>query len=326
MGTLENQYLLVYRSASITSSDIRALLVDGNGQPKFTGVSVTATGDVDEIEPEVDGDGRKFVVAWSVPKAAVSVYNDVRATIVRVTLGGLVVEPSMVLDPAPLVTQRAPRVAHNLGKTLIVFASNLAGYVPRIVGVDSNTLGICESPFYLGFPINLVDQALASVSSGGQVADDRALFAFSVPGALNIETHGQLLDATGPGGAVVDLGGGCGLGGTTWAQGPAAIGNGYLVFHLAGADPTATVAICNVAINPPSPLLCGPCAWTPFQFTFVQNAAGGGSAQGIAVPCNTSLLGLNLEAQWTVVTPGVAPCALFPGFSLSNRLRLTLGT
>jgi hypothetical protein len=324
---LENQLLLVYQLNGLLGTDVRAMLLDHAGQVVFPPITVS-TSDKTEIEPEVDGDGRNFVVAWSVEKETTTLYNDVRAARVYVTSSGLVAESSVLLDPAPFATQRNPRVAYGLGKAFVAYAYNLAGMVPRAAGVDPFTLGVCEDPFSLTVPqsIDAADLAIASVSSGGVVSDDRALLAYSASTLLGgPNVYGQLVDATGPGGAVTDLGGGCGLGGTNSTAGPVAIGNGQLSFQLAGADPSATLALFNLALSPPAPLVCGPCAWTPFQFTFVQNASGGGSSHAVWIPCDTALVGAVLEAQWTVPSPSATPCGTFAGFSLSNRLRMTIG-
>jgi hypothetical protein len=49
-------------------------------------------------------------------------------------------------------------------------------------------------------------------------------------------------------------------------------------------------------------------------------------ASGVAtIPCNPALVGAQFVAQWTTYTPSSSACSLFPGFSLSDRWRVTIG-
>jgi hypothetical protein len=323
----QDRFLIVYELAGLVSTDVRAVLVDGSGKIVVGPVSVTATTDRDEVEPEVDGDGKSFVVAWSVPVEPGGTQHEVRVARVRQDGASLVVEASVApVPPFFLDSHRRPRVAYLPGKALLA----VAGFgTPQVVGLDPVTLGVCEDPYPVGEGVDPGDLALASQASGATQGANRALVAYTPsPGIFGTgDVYGQLLDAVGPGGAVVDLGGGCGAGGTASVTSAVAIGNGFLVHLLSGADPGATTAILNFAAGSPAPLTCGPCAWTPFATTIQTSVYGGGFASAsTSIPCNTALVGAVLESQWTLVTPGQTPCPSFPGFSLSNRLRLVVGT
>ncbi len=318
----EDQYLIAYTLSVSTGAEIRALLVSGQGLKLFDSIALTATPSVAEMNPEVDGDGRDFVVAWSTSGPTFSV----RATKVEVSAAGL--DAGSEVDPIPeadYVVGHSPRVAWVPGKALITSSVPVVAsqFFPAVVGLSAQTLAVCETPQVVSASmLSEPSLTLAAVSSGGVLGDDRALLAWSTPAPLDV--LGQLVDATGPGGGVVNLGGGCGQGGMSSVPGPIAIGNGYLQVLLSGADPSASLAILNVAIGVTPPLVCGACAWTPFQFTATQNMGGGGTGHVLSVPCDTGLIGAKIDTQWTVVTPGTNPCSLFPGFSLSNALRLTI--
>jgi hypothetical protein len=69
-------------------------------------------------------------------------------------------------------------------------------------------------------------------------------------------------------------------------------------------------------------------AWerlSPSSPNYVQAATVDYDLAATAIPWDPTLLGAQLDAQWTSLTPTSAPCPLIPGASISNRLRLTLG-
>jgi hypothetical protein len=43
------------------------------------------------------------------------------------------------------------------------------------------------------------------------------------------------------------------------------------------------------------------------------------------IPLLSSLIGSQFETQWTSLDPTQTPCAIAPGFVLSNRLGITIG-
>jgi hypothetical protein len=318
-------YLAVaYRNVGLIGSEIRAVMLDWLGQSVAGPVSLTSTSDLSEIEPEVDGNGQTFVAAWSAPQSPGASLYAVRAAPLAFDGTTLSVAPSAVLDPpAAGVTQRGPRVALTSGKALIAYAHGFGDLRPRVIGIDAKTLGTCESPIQLNDVVQPADLGLAA-STWPLDPGKRTLCAYS-SGTGDKDVHGQLFDGLGPGGNVVDLGGGCGPGGTATAIGPAVIGNASFRVHVAGVDPAAPLTVLNLAFGNPTPLICGPCAWTPFHLVSVDSLFSGGGGAVLPIPCDATLVGADVHVQFTTPTPAATPCPLFPGFSLSNRLRVTVG-
>ena len=123
---------------------------------------------------------------------------------------------------------------------------------------------------------------------------------------------------------MLDLGGGCGPGGTLSANGPAALGNSGFEIALTGADPGASVVIVHVA-DAIAPTVCGPCLLTPAVYgSFVRPLSNGGFTEPVPLPCSPVWVGVAVVWQCGVLSPGSGPCATFPNAAISNRLQATL--
>ena len=133
------------------------------------------------------------------------------------------------------------------------------------------------------------------------------------------------LRAAGPGGPVVDLGGGCGAGGQMAVVGPVSLGSS-VVLQLVGADPGASVGLLNIAgVGPATG--CGPCALVPYSVLVLLPLAGGGTELSAAIPCEPGLLGASAVLQWTVGPTAATGCAVLgPHRALSNAVQLTIGS
>jgi hypothetical protein len=81
----------------------------------------------------------------------------------------------------------------------------------------------------------------------------------------------------------------------------------------------------NFAFGQPGGIACGSCVWVPFQIAYSQPIQAGNVSAPVVIPCDPQLLGVPVDVQFTSLTPLVAPCAQFPGFSISNRWRMTIG-
>ncbi|MCI0586044.1 MAG: hypothetical protein L0323_04285 [Planctomycetes bacterium] len=165
---------------------------------------------------------------------------------------------------------------------------------------------------------------------GGGATSDQALVAWvQVAGTVSTNTSvlAHRVESLGPGGPVVDVGGGCGGGGFGWVNGPVAIANADFAFTLSGADPGATgslVLVAPAASNFP----CGPCTLVPdLSASAVLSAqvSGGGAAIAVPIPCNLALLGGGAKVQWIVFPTSASPCSSGPNVSLSNAIDATVG-
>ena len=70
---------------------------------------------------------------------------------------------------------------------------------------------------------------------------------------------------------------------------------------------------------------CGLCTTMfPVQKYAFFVPAGGNANHAINLRCDTALVGLSFDFQWLTVNGSFTPCAAFPGFSVSNRIRSTI--
>ncbi|HKX46962.1 MAG TPA: hypothetical protein VJP77_09695, partial [Planctomycetota bacterium] len=307
---------------------VRVALVDRDGGLHQPGVDVTAS-TTDELPPDIDGGGfadARWVVVNAVDQAAAS--HALIATPLQLLPAGLVAGPSETLSTA-CESERAA-VAWHPGKTYVAWEQDGLFFDNLVLrGLDPATCGTCESEAGVAIlPAGTTTLGLVMASSGGNYDYSRGLLVWNEesPDAASTEQDvvGHLLDAFGANSTVQDLGGACGAPGVASAPFPPAIGNGFFQVLLTGASPAAPFAILNVAA-PQVPFACGACAWVPFASTSVQPVVAGAAGRILPVPCDPTLVGGQVDVQWTVVTPLDAPCAAFPGVSVSNRLRLTVG-
>ncbi|QDU68350.1 hypothetical protein [Engelhardtia mirabilis] len=313
-------------------SSVFAAVLDRDGTVVNPGQKITSAPS-QEYEPEIEGGGvadSRWIVASSYEQTPGS--GDYTVLLTPVVPGAT----TLTASPSQVLTQvaGAPRVALGWrpGKTYVAWRENgLFADALRVTGVDATTCLTCEASLLVEV-LSAGDPTLAlcTTASGGNYGEGRALLVWNEesvsPLSTDQDVQGQLLDAFTSTYSITDLGGGCGAGGTAVTPNPATIGNGYFQVLLQGASPLAPAAILNLSVTTAVPLACGPCLWVPFGTTFVQPVLGGGAGMVLAIPCNPALVAAQLDLQWTVLTPGSSPCALSPDVSVSNRMRLLLGS
>jgi hypothetical protein len=195
----------------------------------------------------------------------------------------------------------------------------LSGTSLTAAGLDSNTCvssGDTFSELVTGSENRLV---VATHASGGLTNGDGALAVWAEAGNV----YAQRLVNHANGGALVDLGGGCGSGGTQSFSHNPAIGSSGFRCSVNGL-PFGAPTIFNFSAPAPA-VPCGGCSWLPFAVTLTPPTALGSAWVEFPIPSQPSLVGAQSETQWTTIDPPQAPCPLLPGFVLSNRVRLTIG-
>lgn len=175
----------------------------------------------------------------------------------------------------------------------------------------------------VGSPPNSTDTlgAVASTGSGGAPEFDDAVIAYRSP---TNQLLVAFLRSHGNGGTIGNLGGGCGVAGTTSFSGNPALGSNGFTCSVSGLSPTALVAVFNFA-TAGAPFVCGACTFTPWQITLTPPIIGGASSVRFAIPPRANLAGLQFETQWTTIDLAQSLCPLLPGFVTTNRSLLTLG-
>ena len=81
-----------------------------------------------------------------------------------------------------------------------------------------------------------------------------------------------------------------------------------------------------LVVKPPSaPFVCGSCSVVLPGAAFAVPLSGGAASQPLPIPCDSGLVGAQIDTQWAVLGTSTIPCPLFGNVSASARLRLTIG-
>ncbi len=328
-GGALGRHLVVYRHAGIR---LQAAIVDRF--MNVTGGAYVTTTSTDD-EPDCDGDGTDFMVAWQRPEPGSSDrdvycqllhYDSASSSLSNVGAAVAAAKDANEDEMGPTVAFLGPKYALAWADERV--GSSLA-YDVVVRERDPKTCFACGPEYCLGCTSGRIfdfDPQIASRVSGG-ATDDQGLVVFaSADGTppFASEVRAQQIEALGVGGPLTDLGGGCGQGGVAGGSGPFAIGNSTFRFTLSGARPAVTAAA--FALNGTvAPLSCGACKiLPPLIFVGVPISSGAASIT-LPVPCNLWLPGQTIEVQWTTLVPGLVPCASVRNVAFSNRLQATVG-
>jgi hypothetical protein len=201
-------------------------------------------------------------------------------------------------------------------------------YHRQVVAVDAASCASCADTFSLATIATAAreNRCLATTTSGGAANAEAALFVWgdAVSSSPSTALLAQRLRDFGTTGTTADLGGGCGATGALAFNHAPGIGSSGFRCSLEGIPATTLLPIFN--FSPPAAALpCGTCAWNPFVVTQTPPIVAGAAFVEFPIPCLTALVGQQFETQWTLIDLTQAPCAVFPGFTMSDRTRLTIG-
>ncbi|MFM1871139.1 MAG: hypothetical protein RL398_561 [Planctomycetota bacterium] len=284
--------------------------------------------------PAVDGDGFRFLVAWEQQEIANPSGYDLKGRILTVGANGFT-SMGAVLD---LVTwpgdlDIAVDVALLGDKFGIVYEGRPAANPST---ADAYFLAIARNGTPIGaeqrLDLTLGNQYLNEYAPRliGRCAGDANLltddglvvFADQSIATADANVGLQEIAAMGPGGPVLDLGGGCGPGGLAVQDGPFALGNGNFAVELYGAMPLAVPFLLIGWPTPPQ--TCGVCtAVNAWSCSFVPNSAGYGTAT-VPLPADAAFVGLTLDFQFASFLVPYVGCPYAAGLALSNIVRATL--
>jgi hypothetical protein len=284
--------------------------------------------------PAVDGDGFKFLVGWEEQEAVNPSATDVRGRIVTVSQAG-VTSIGGVLDLAvyPNDLDFAVDVAR-LGDKFGIAYMGAVGTLPfhddawfRVVSGTGALIGpelrLDVTPG-TQYRYEHGPRLIGRCAGDAQLNVDDGLCVFADQNAQTYDSDVGLqpIEAMGPGGSIVDLGGGCGPGGLASSLGPAALGNSALALELFGAQP---LAVPFVLLGLAGPTLgCGVCTVIqPLSVSFVPNTAGSATFP-FAIPGTASLVGFAFDFQYVSFNVLYVGCPAVPGVAASNVVRVTL--
>jgi hypothetical protein len=256
-------------------------------------------------------DGVHFAVAWQ-DDATLGILA--RSLLTTGGCPGAGINLGAIVDPTTAGLDTQPVLEFARDKYVLAWKrSFLISGVPRVFvrGLDPDGCAVCGEEWSVDNTLLGLDTpALASRWSGGDVLNDEGLVVWS-----NTSVRGRRIEAVGAG-AVVDLGGGCGAGGTVGHQGQPVLGDG--TFALTLGAPSAPVLAAIVGLSQVA-VPCGPCTLVPnLDIVFA-----GPGPHPIPIPCDTSWLGVQFWSQWLLLAPG--GCPLVPDFAVSNAQRFTIG-
>ncbi|HEX5053376.1 MAG TPA: hypothetical protein VFZ65_16485 [Planctomycetota bacterium] len=286
--------------------------------------------------PAVDGDGFKFLVAWEEQELANPSASDIHGRLLTIgPSGGISSQgPTIALVAYPNDADFAVDVALLGDKFGITYMGEAPGAAYwddvyfKALAANGTPIGDemrCDLTPGNNYRYEHTPRLIGRRDGNPNTSADDGLLAFADQSVTTYDSDVglQLVEAMGPGGAIADLGGGCGPGGLAVAPGPFALGNTAFSFELYGAQ---SLAIPFLLLGVPAPLLtCGVCSVIqPVTFTFVANTAGT-SQSPFVVPGDGSLVGFQLDFQFLSFNVNYVGCPLLPGVAASNIVRATLG-
>lgn len=327
-GGALRRHVLSWTRENGASDNIYAKAINADGQPLGNELAVSA-GNADDGGVTIAGDGERFFVAWQRRNTSTGNGEVFGRMLAHDGSKISATASSIALTSEPGKDSSHPAVAYLSGKFTIAWSQQNAGsdydiafrmFDPssqKACGGQQSVVGLRSRD---GYP------AIAS-QYAGSANSDRAMLGFVSEDPANSRgiLHAQRFEATGPGGSVVDLGGGCGLGGQLNVKDSLAVGNPIFGLELTGASAASSIAIFNITSSAPPVLSCGGCEIAnPLLLIGAPLVAGASSLQ-LPIPCDTALGGGSVDFQCLVLGSASSPCVALPGYAFSNRLRGTIG-
>lgn len=325
-GGETGNHLIVWQRTVSGFQRLRGAIVDR--RLNFLDSLINITSDaVDQFDPDCDGDGRNWVVAWSRDEVADPTSQDIYCRSVFLNAAGtagVLGSPAVGVEVHPGDDEFSPSVAWTGNAVLISFTDGESGgaHDLYVASFDPYSCARCEGSEFL-----VIDDAaenswssIVSPFSGGGTRSD----AFIVWDAEDQTTFDSLVYGrmfVSEAGLVDDLGGGCGDGGIASAA-CARVDHSAFAHRMRGAPANSNAWL--VMSFDRLDAACGPCALVanPFSgFVVATNTDPYGTAElAMPIPDNASLVGLTFFDQWFV--PG-AGCTNI-GMGLSNAIQVTI--
>ncbi|MFO1077435.1 MAG: hypothetical protein U1E73_06890 [Planctomycetota bacterium] len=326
-------YLVAWRSSALlgTTSTLYGVLVSRNVAvltPVRT-LDAAATG-----YPAVDCSGSRYLVTYAKWEPNSQVHRDVMC----VAVAHLTPFNSIIVIDGPLPVEATsgqdesgPDVAW-LGQRFGVTFTENAGAANENLGawlVNPDCTNCSTRMTLTGVTATGYTQERQARIAGrapwvAGAVDGEILFVQDNPTTQMPLVVSQRVLSVGPGGAVTDLGGGCGQGGSVAAvQSGFALGNAGFRFEVAGLA-SGAVPVCCLALPGPTQT-CGSCTFLNPLAAFFETNTAGVASHAFTVPCDPLYIGLPLEVQWASLLTTTTPCPSLAGLAVSNRVRYAIG-
>ncbi|MBL9076312.1 MAG: hypothetical protein JNL08_02335 [Planctomycetes bacterium] len=302
-----------------------AVVVDRN-LATVAGPTLLFNNSLDEHDPDCDGDGDSWVVAFEREEMAGSASANVLAVPLHLSAGSLVAGTEVGISTFNVIDEVDPSVCWLRESCLVAF-----GRQPNVLAVDYDThvrsidpLGCraCEGTFQLDLGLNTKDDSTTIAWRRGNGTDDEAMIVWAsylqfvpVPGLPSLVA----IPFRGDDGRVTEVEAGCGTGGRL-ATKCARSGHAEFALSLAAAAPSTITALVLATARIDYP--CGSCVLVPDPFLGFLGGVAITSAVGDAstpLPLPAGIGGAAFYAQY--VTVG-GTC--FGGFSLSNAVLVNI--
>lgn len=323
---------VVRRSGFFGPGSIRGQVINVDGT--LIGSSFLISNSSDDCDhPDVDGNGNTWVCAFEATNPSGDVRIDgasiaFNASTNTATVGAMASLSSSAVGG----DSTAPAVGFSPGKTWLGYTSDsiiVGGDSVRLRGYDTTSCLPCEGSFKLGTITNPSQSTSAVATSHYAFSLEEVGLAVWTDAASGGDIYAHAFNNTNNGGSVVNIGGGCGTGGTANFYSMPAIGTANWLVSATNLPNNAAITFLNFSFADPGLAApCGNCLWMPFQIyttLSVSSIAIFGASLGVTIPCKPSLVGTQFTVQWTTPTPSSSPCSLSPQLSMSDRWRCTIG-
>ncbi|MBK8097782.1 MAG: hypothetical protein IPK26_11785 [Planctomycetes bacterium] len=285
--------------------------------------------------PDVDGDGRHWVVAWELEESAFPGMQDILCRSLTWNPAATTGNQGALGSSITTITadanddEYAASVTWVGGSTLVGWTDNDGtAYNAYFRSIDPFTCLACESTgqYWLagGFAWDYFLKGCSQASGGGD--EDEALLVIETndnggTGTSSIQAQRwQSVDGT-----LAELASACGLDAGDIYLTCARSGNAGFSARLASdlASTTAALIVSRDYLGMP----CGSCRLIPDPYSgfvfLTTTGSNGQAALDAALPASAAIVGLSFYAQWLVAEPVSPGCYLF-GSDLTRALRMTI--
>ena len=334
-GGSTGYHMIAWRREVNGRDTVQAAIVDRN--LNFIDASTAVTSNQDEhFKPDCDGDGRAWVIAYEREEPTNPTKTDIacRGYVLNNALFGndnLISHPEFIVVSTINNDDADPCVTFMGSSALVGYQDEgvtPSEYDVRLWSVDPFDDEPCAGQHTLEFGNLRTSRFLqvASKRSGDPTLNDEtAVFVWE--STLNSNGNSDILArafVTSDDGDMVDLGGGCGVGGRTYAT-CSKVGN--LDFtHRLYCEEGGVTAWFIMSVNTLD-ATCGSCTLVPNVFdayVFATTTDLLGRATVVTpIPAVTALAGVTWVEQWAVDPSASAACGTL-GIDFSNALRMTI--